>query len=367
MNLKYKQLLMGLLLLMLQPVAIANIHYYNNYVQNYSNCAVQLLDDNSIKVSFQVNLVDGLFGLAGGGHRIQWGKLINTPDEGLKNTSLSSHKAILSLYFYNVDGTRNLNINIKDIHDIYVNGLSHNNSSNNIQEIKFTSKTPELSRTQYYISFTVNANVLKNIRIGASVGGELISGKQQYSLISSKGVSFNSTGNQCNPFDPQANIAPQSLIVEPKFRLTSPTWQLKNIDLDHLLNNSTETQGLRALMGRNTPAIRFCIGYRAMGVQNNRYMISASNINGLASNRFFQLKEKQGHNLINYKVRLHNNENTQDSFSLPKERKFIQLKTDNFLGEEQMCWSPRIRLYRTSTTDKGSYSDTLNFTITPQA
>lgn len=370
MNVKYKTVLMGLMLLILQPTAIASPYFYDGIVERYSDCSLQLLDDNSVKVSFNVNMVSKLFGLESR-HRVALAKLINIPNEEVKNVSLHSRKALLSLYFYNADGSPNLNININHLHNIVLNSARFDNSSDNIREIKFYNPW-EFSNehSSYNVSFTVKANTLKYIRIGATVGGELVTGgvdKPKYPLLSSKGVSFGPLGNQCLPFDPQQNAAPQALKVDPKFRLASTVWQLQSIDLDHLLDNTTDTSGLYVPL-KNGTANRFCISYRAMGVQSTRYMISASNLNGLSnSNQHFQLKEKNGKSFINYGVRLKNNDNTQTSFTLPKHKKFIQLKTNEYTGEEQMCWSPKIRLYRTDTTDKGSYSDTLSFTITPEA
>ncbi|WP_145589520.1 hypothetical protein [Yersinia rochesterensis] len=368
MNTTSRKLLMGLLLLILHPVAMANPYFYD-YTQYYSNCSAKLLDDGSVKVSFQARLIDGLFGRNAGGHRIKWMDLINIPYASLRNTSLHSRKALLSLYFYNADGSPNLNIGLQDLHDISLNGIYHDRSSNNIKEIKFNKNSSAFEVTYYNVSFTVNANALKNIRIGATVGGVLLvyNEKKYYSLLSSKGVSFSPSGNQCEFFDPQANMAPSTLKVDPKFRLATATWRLKSIDLDNLLDKTAGGSGLHAPL-IHPASNRFCISYRAIGIQNTRYMISASNINGLApNNRYFQLKESKGNNIINYNVALKSDEDAKTDFSLPLNKKFIQLKDDNHAGEEQMCWSPKIRLYPTDTTDKGSYSDTLNFTIIPLA
>ncbi|AHM76255.1 hypothetical protein [Yersinia hibernica] len=366
MKVKITKLLMGLLLLILPPGAIANPYFYD-YVQSYSNCSATLLDDGSVKVSFQANLIDGLFDQNPDAHRIKWKELINIPDENLKNTSLHSHKALLSLYFFNADGSPNLDINLQYIHDLSLNGIRREGLNKDIKEIEFNNHQVAFNNTHYYVSFTTNANALKNIRIGATVGGILMSNEQQYSLLSSKGVSFSPSGVQCEFFDPQANMAPSAVTVDPKFRLATAIWQLKSIDLDNLLDKSTGGVGLYTPLV-NPATNRFCISYRAMGIHNTRYMISASNINGLAPNsQYFQLKENQGNNIINYQVALKNDENIKTDFSLPVDKKFIQLTSDNSAGEERMCWSPTIQLYHTDTTDKGSYSDTLNFTITPLA
>ncbi len=138
MNTTSKKLLIGLLLLILPPFAMADSYFYD-YAQSYSNCSAKLLDDGSVEVSFQANLTNNLFGKAAGGHRINWKKLINIPYEELKNTSLYSNKALLSLYFYNTDGSPNLNIRLQDFHNISINGINYSQSSNNIKEIIFDS------------------------------------------------------------------------------------------------------------------------------------------------------------------------------------------------------------------------------------
>ena len=71
--------------------------------------------------------------------------------------------------------------------------------------------------------------------------------------------------------------------------------------------------------------------------------------------------------IINYKVELNSDENAGATFELPKDKKNIQLISDNNQVRSKMCWEPNIILFGTDTTDKGSYSDILNFTITPLA
>ncbi|MDA5536595.1 hypothetical protein HB976_16670 [Yersinia mollaretii] len=366
MNFKNKYLFAGLLLLILSPtVTAASALYYNDHVKSYSNCSVKLLEDNSVDVSFQANLADNLFYTKDAGiHLDRWKKLFKLD----RAIPLSRHNALLSLYFYHADGSPNTNIQLSDINHLTLNGSSPKNASNSIQEIRFENGSIPFNMTHYSVSFNVSANALKSVRIGATVGGILIahSTKQEYPLFSSTGVSFDPTGHQCASFDPQSGIAPQALKVDPKFHLVSAVWQLASLDLDHLIKNTSEGQGLDAPM-ISPQANRFCINYRAMGTQDTRYMISASNKNGLStSTQHFQLIEESGSNVINYHVELEDHGNSKTSISLPKERKFIQLKSSNG-GMEQMCWSPRILAYSTKTTDKGSYSDTLNFTITPQS
>ncbi|CRY56025.1 alpha-related fimbriae major subunit [Yersinia intermedia] len=365
MKVKNKYLFIGLILSIVAPTAMAEPYFYNNYVKSYSNCSIKVLDDNSVDISFRVNLADNLFNLQKAGkHLRQWQELIKSE----RIIPLSRNNALLSLYFYNTDGSPVLNTQFGDIRDLKINGVSPEKSNNTLKQIIFHSGSAAFNQPYYSVSFNVAANVLKSIRVGATVGGILIasSTKQEYFLLSSKGVSFNSLGNQCESFDPQLGIAPPTLSVDPKFRLTSETWQLKTVDLDHLLDSIANGQSFHAPLV-NPIVSRFCLHYRSMGVSGYRYMIKASNLNGLAgNNQYFQLKEKEGHHTIHYKVRMKNADNTEANFELPKDQKFIRLDKNSDM--EQMCWSPRMRLYPTDTsTNIGHYSDTLNFTITPEA
>ncbi|AIN14396.1 alpha-related fimbriae major subunit [Yersinia pseudotuberculosis] len=368
MNIKNKPLLIGLLLLFLHPTTAAATKWVGNYfyplANKYSNCNVTLLEDNSVAVSFDVTLIDDLFETDRGPHLQRWKKIIGTQQDVL----LVQNNALLFLYFYHADGSADFSIRPGDIQNMSLNGIPVQEIDYNLQEARFVS-THAFSNQSYHVSFNITANALKHIRMGATIGGVLHSEGVSYSVRSPQGVAFNQSGNQCEFFDPTTEIAPShALYIEPKFRLGSAIWQLKSLDLDHLLDSTADNHGLHAPLV-NGPANRFCIHYPAIGTQNRRYMISASNLNGLAeSSRYFQLKDNQGEHIINYKVTLKNHEDSEADFSLPKEKKFIQLKSDTSSGgEAQMCWSPRIRVYSTDTTDKGHYTDTLNFTITPLA
>ncbi|MFJ1228267.1 hypothetical protein [Yersinia proxima] len=385
MKVNYKQLLIGLLLLVQFPAANAdgeNILYTPNYVGDYQQCSVKLLDDNSVEVSFNASLSPtntlwviatdpslahqdddrGNLDLALRG----LGEELNISSNDTKDIKFNLHRALLSLYFYHADGTRDLTIQLSNISDISLNGISPSGSNENTQGIQFNRRS--LLPSDYYnVSFKIAANKLNNISIAATVGGEFSYKGQSYSVLSSQGVSFSPDGKQCRDFDPQADVAPEALKIDPKFRMGSAVWQLKTLDLDELLDKTTNNRGLLTQIidaGNN----RFCINYRSIATRNTQYMISATNINGLASkNKYFQLKEQEGSSFINYKVKLSSNENTGADFELPKDTKYIQFKSDNNQVMSDMCWTPKIELFSTNTTGKGSYSDILNFTITPLA
>ena len=387
MNVNYKKLIMGLLLLVQFPAAIANSGIiFNVYrMATYRECSLRLLDDNSVEASFNVSIEKHQIPYiypplaqrpqfpppAGYGHAQKpmegepdyekQGRLLNI----LQRDKISPYNALLSLYFYHADGTRDLTIQLNEIRIIALNGIIPSGSQKNTQEIQFDSRS--MLPNDYNVSFNIPANKLKNISIAARVGYKVGDKDQSYSLLSSDGISFSSDGKSCEDFDPQADIAPEALKIDPKFRMDSAVWQLKTLDLDELLDKTTNNRGLPTQI-INAAKNRFCLNYRSIATRNTQYMISAKNINGLApNNQHFQLKEPEGNSFINYKVELRSNENVGADFELPKDKKYIQLKSDNNQVMTDMCWEPNITLFSTDTTDKGSYSDTLNFTITPLA
>lgn len=358
MNVKTKIYFMGLLLLIIQPIAMANTYFYP-YIKSYSNCSITILDDedNSVEVSFRAHLVDDLFADKNS-HIEQWEQLINASNG--ESITLSPEHALLSLYFYKADGSPEINITLNAISGLSLNGVSHNNSGNNIQKITFNSGANALNNTYYDVSFKVSSHALPPIRIGATVGGVLNRDQQQHSLLSLKGVSFGSTGKQCENFEPQTAVAPEAIKVDPKFRLSSAIWKLKPVDLDLLLDNTENGSGLNVPLD-NSEANRFCIHYQPMGVKRVIHRIQANNLNGLSKDRnHFQLKDKE--KVINYQVILRTEYSSSDFF-LPEDYYLTDLDKD----VKKMCWTPKIQLFSTETTDKGSYSDTLNFTIMPLA
>ncbi|HDL7825375.1 TPA: hypothetical protein PXP39_003361 [Yersinia enterocolitica] len=380
MKVNYKQLIIGLLLLVQFPVANAkfpvanansgNILYTDSYnMFGYERCSVKLLDDNSVEVSFyaQFNPVYTLSSKPEEKVVLVLGELLNISPNDAKHIKFNPHRALLSLYFYHADGTRDSTIQLNNISDISLNGIITSGSNENAQRIQFNSRLLPLLSGGYDVSFKIPANTLKNISIGATIGGEFSYKGQSHSFLSAEGVSFSSDGKRCERFYPQADLAPEALKIDPKFRMDSAVWQLKTLDLDELLDNTANNRGWPTQI-INAGNNRFCINYRSIATRNTQYMISATNINGLASNnQHFQLKEQQGNNFINYMVKLNSNDNAGADFEFPKDTKYINLKSDDNQVISDMCWEPNITLFSTENTDKGSYSDTLNFTITPLA
>ncbi|HHQ2002356.1 TPA: hypothetical protein ACSPBM_002685 [Yersinia enterocolitica] len=370
MNVNYKKLIMGLLLLAQLPAANANSGSTIDYtgVTYSTSCSVNLLDDNSVEVSFVVQQPNLTFAPI---FQRDMAKLLKIPQQDAQHIIFNPNSARLSLYFYRADGMRDSSIQLSNIKNLLFNGIAPDllNSKENTQKIQFNSQSLIYSDNPptAKVSFNIPAHTLTNISIAATVGGELKYKDQSHSFLSSQGVSFSPDGKLCRSFYPQADIAPEALKIDPEFRMDSAVWELAPLDLDELLDKTANNRGLPALFNPSKNN-RFCLHYRSIATRNTQYMISANNDNKLApNNQHFQLKEAEGNSFINYKVELRSNENAGTDFELPKDKKYIQLKSDDNQVMSDMCWEPNITLFSTDTTDKGSYSDTLNFTITPLA
>ncbi|MBS0056194.1 hypothetical protein [Yersinia sp. Marseille-Q3913] len=344
MNINNKHLFMGLLLLILSPAVMATPDFRDVFVKDYTNCSIQLLDDDSVKVSFRANV------LGNSTEDLDVYPLLSfyLYDEADALSSQSSHPANIS----------NLSINGNGI----VSPLTNN-------EWVLNSKT--ITGTAFYdVSFVVPSDTIHHlgaVRVGVTIGlVEYITrikgdGYVRVFVVQPKGVSFNSLGNQCRSF--VIDSPPEALKIDPKFRLKSAVWELKSIDLDTLLNNGSLEVPLK-----NPHTDELCISYRSMGISDDGYMISINNINGLSEDgQHFKLIEKSSNNVINYDIYLSYDgafTNEIDYTQANNPSQHIHLERERF-PKGEACWSPEIEVYSTGTTDKGSYSDTLNFTITP--
>ncbi|QDW35080.1 MULTISPECIES: hypothetical protein [Yersinia] len=336
MNIINKHLFMGLLLLILSPAVMAA----PEFVKDYANCSIKLLDDDSVEVSFRANVVDDL---------------------SEKTEDSDDLHPLLSFHLYDKDGDKLSSYYPATISNLSING---NGIVSPLPNNEWVLDSKTITGTAFYnVSFVVPSHIIRSlaaVRVGVTIGLlESIDDHAQLLVVDPKGVSFNPLGNQCKDFDPSS--PPDALKIPPKFILKSATWELKPIDLDTLLDR--KARGLEAPL-KHPEANRLCISYRGMGINDDGYVISVDNTNGLsADGQHFKLIEKSGNNVINYKIFLDGNDYQEDIVVLPEQGNWVELARH----KNEACWSPRIEVYSTETTDKGSYSDTLNFTITPEA
>ena len=211
MNVKYKKLIMGLLLLVQLPAVNANSGSIIDYTgpTNSNQCSVNLLDDNSVEVSFVVQQPTLTFAPI---FQRDMAKLLKIPQQDAQHIIFNPNSARLSLYFYRADGMRDSSIQLSNIKNLLFNGIAPDllNSKESTQEIQFNSQSliysDDISSAK--VSFNVPAHTLTNISIAATVGGELKYKDQSHSFLSSQGVSFSPDGTFCKQFNSQADIAP---------------------------------------------------------------------------------------------------------------------------------------------------------------
>ncbi|MCB5304266.1 hypothetical protein [Yersinia bercovieri] len=345
MNIINKHLFMGLLLLILSPAVMAA----PEFVKDYTNCSIKLLDDDSVEVSFRANVVD---------------------DSSEKTEDSDDLYPLLSFYLYTEDGDALSSSYPAAISNLSING---NGVVSPLPTNEWVDSKTITGTAFYNVSFVVPSNVIYSlaaVRVGVTIGLVVKStakddGHALLRVVDPKGVSFNPLGNQCKDFEPSS--PPDALKIPPKFILKSAIWELKPIDLDTLLDS--KARGLEVPL-KHPEANRLCISYRGVGITSgHNYAINASSTNGLsADGQHFKLIEKSSNNVINYKIFLDGN-GYQEDIVLPGQENWenwVEL-APNRRHENEVCWTPEITAYSTKTTDKGSYSDTLNFTITPEA
>ncbi|WP_145559470.1 hypothetical protein [Yersinia bercovieri] len=346
MNIINKHLFMGLLLLILSPAVMAAPDSRERFVTGYTNCSIKLLDDDSVEVSFRANLIGKPF----------------EKNEYTRQSTLS-----LGLHDWN---DSSFPYTSQDISKLSIGGassISPLNGPGGKWEFDFKPGT-----MFYDVSFIIPSDTIHRIgvvKISAAIGLDEIyyenGRKYKNTAVSPKFVSFNSSG-KCKNSD-----TPDALKISPDFKLKSAVWELKSIDLDTLLDSNVN--GLEVPL-KHLEANRLCINYRSMGIDDddNGYMISINNINGLsADGKHFKLIEKSSNNVINYNIYLSfsfdgsfNKDINYTQANNPSQHIYLMR---NLFPKMEACWSPEIEVYSTDTTDKGSYSDTLNFTITPAA
>lgn len=78
-----------------------------------------------------------------------------------------------------------------------------------------------------------------------------------------------------------------------------------------------------------------------------------------------------GNSLLFYNLQLLSDRGvTANNFNFPDvTSKYITLSQTNNAGDgrSEMCWTPKINLFKNASTRAGMHTDTLNFIITPKA
>lgn len=159
--------------------------------------------------------------------------------------------------------------------------------------------------------------------------------------------------------------------VDPEFTLKVAEWVLATADVGNLPDVTAAGTGYPATIN-NINNNNLCVRYVTAGVTNKQYALAVTNNVSVQGGRnLFTLLGPDSSQLF-YNLQLSSNDsNTANNFNFPASgsTSYITLgQTNNYSADHsEMCWTPRINLFKNATTKEGIHSGTLNFIITPKA
>ncbi|KFK92068.1 MULTISPECIES: hypothetical protein [unclassified Serratia (in: enterobacteria)] len=157
---------------------------------------------------------------------------------------------------------------------------------------------------------------------------------------------------------------------DPKFTLKTAQWILGTADVGDLPDVSVAGNGYAATINA-VASNNLCVNYLTDKVKANSYALSVSNSYSSQGGRnLFALNGSNGSQLL-YNLQLVSNDGvTGNNFNFPATAaNYITLSQlpSSVDKRSEMCWTPKINLFKNATTQAGMHTDTLNFMITPKA
>ncbi|HHQ6558431.1 TPA: hypothetical protein ACSTJ0_003037 [Serratia fonticola] len=184
------------------------------------------------------------------------------------------------------------------------------------------------------------------------------------------------TTSACTPSagnTPPAVVPPITELnpVDPEFTMNSAEWMLQTTDLVDLPDVTSASTGYPVTIN-NINNNNLCVRYVTAGVTNKQYALAVTNSASSPGGRnLFALSGPDNSQLF-YNFQLASNDgNAVNNFNFPATGtpNYITLgQTNNYSSDHsEMCWTPKINLFKISSTREGLHSDTLNFIVTPKA
>ncbi|KVL47668.1 hypothetical protein WT01_33600 [Burkholderia cepacia] len=132
--------------------------------------------------------------------------------------------------------------------------------------------------------------------------------------------------------------------------MRAPDWNLGELDegtADKILPNSTD---------------QLCFTYQAAAVVRKKFVINASNANGIVNQKYRMKNLSDATQFVPYSVKLNRTDLESSSVVLPNTTS-LSLEFNDRVGVNKTCFTPTF----TTTVDKnvkaGDYSDVLTFTV----
>ncbi|MFT2793450.1 hypothetical protein ACMV5I_25765 [Serratia sp. T13T92] len=156
---------------------------------------------------------------------------------------------------------------------------------------------------------------------------------------------------------------------EPAFTMSSAVWQMNTLDVSNLPDISASGNGYAASIS-NIASNNLCINYVTAGVKNKAYALSVTNTSSMQGGRSLFTLQGTASQLF-YNLQLASNDGvTANDFSFPTaSAKYITLTqtASSTPNRSQMCWTPKINLFKNAATKEGMHTGSVNFVISPKA
>lgn len=157
--------------------------------------------------------------------------------------------------------------------------------------------------------------------------------------------------------------------TDPQFSMNAQVWELASADVADLPDVSAAGNGYVATI-KNVSNNNLCISYVTDAVKNNIYSLAVTNSSSSQGGRNLFTMQGVGSTLF-YNLQLVSNDGTIGfDYVFPAAmKKYIPLSqaASSVAKRSQMCWTPKINLFKNGSTGPGMHSDTLNFVISPNA
>ncbi|KFK93800.1 MULTISPECIES: hypothetical protein [unclassified Serratia (in: enterobacteria)] len=152
--------------------------------------------------------------------------------------------------------------------------------------------------------------------------------------------------------------------------MSTAQWMLNTADVGDLPDASAPGNGYAATIN-NLPSNNLCMNYLTDKVKDKSYALSVSNgYSSQGGRNLFALNGSNGSQLL-YNLQLVSNDGmTGNNFNFPATAaNYITLSQlpSSVDKRSEMCWTPKINLFKNATTQAGMHTDTLNFMVTPKA
>jgi hypothetical protein len=183
-------------------------------------------------------------------------------------------------------------------------------------------------------------------------------------------VTFSEYGG-CTSGKSAPNVPPieEVDIPEPEFKLSSAVWELDTADVGNIPTVAAIGNGYAASI-KNIASNNLCVNYVTAGVKNKTYALSVTNSASMQGGRnLFTLQGVDSQLLYNLQLASNTGVAAND-YSFPAtSAKYITLTqtASSVTGRSEMCWSPKINLFKDASTKEGMHTGTMNFVISPKA